>query len=99
MANNPLSPDSILNHMAEALLLIRKATLISDISSSYEAIALFSHACMIAVGFSTSRVRGRTKERNRMRTACSTFIIKMELFIRIPLFPLRTFSIFHAIRS
>lgn len=51
MANNPLSPDSILNHMAEALPTHQKEDTNSDISSSYEAIALFSHACMIAVGF------------------------------------------------
>ncbi|ESZ90137.1 hypothetical protein SBOR_9475 [Sclerotinia borealis F-4128] len=51
MSNNPLSPDSILNHMAEALPTHQKEDTDSDISSSYEAIALFSHACMIAVGF------------------------------------------------
>ncbi|KAF7947986.1 hypothetical protein EAE96_009055 [Botrytis aclada] len=51
MANNPLSPDSILHHMAEALPTHQKDDTDSDISSSYEAIALFSHACMIAVGF------------------------------------------------
>ncbi|KAM0311503.1 hypothetical protein ACHAO8_007112 [Botrytis cinerea] len=51
MANNPLSPDTILHHMAEALPTHQKDDTDSDISSSYEAIALFSHACMIAVGF------------------------------------------------
>lgn len=51
MSNNPLSPDSILNHMAEALPTHNKGDTDSDMSSSYEAIALFSHACMIAVGF------------------------------------------------
>jgi hypothetical protein len=51
MASNPLSPDSILKHMAEALPTHAKDDTNSDISSSYEAIALFSHACMIAVGF------------------------------------------------
>ncbi|QSZ34596.1 hypothetical protein DSL72_006190 [Monilinia vaccinii-corymbosi] len=51
MATNPLSPDSILNHMAEALPTHQKDDTNSDLSSSYEAIALFCHACMIAVGF------------------------------------------------
>ncbi|KAH6662983.1 PI31 proteasome regulator N-terminal-domain-containing protein [Halenospora varia] len=51
MANNPLSTESILKHMAEALPTHNKEDTDSDISSSYEAIALFSHACMIAVGF------------------------------------------------
>jgi hypothetical protein len=51
MTSNPLSSDSILKHMAEALPTHAKDDTNSDISSSYEAIALFSHACMIAVGF------------------------------------------------
>ncbi len=51
MASDPLSPESIVKHMAEALPTHAKDDTNSDISSSYEAIALFSHACMIAVGF------------------------------------------------
>lgn len=51
MANNPLSTTSILKHMADALPTHAKDDPTSDISSSYEAIALFSHACMTAVGF------------------------------------------------
>lgn len=51
MANNPLSTDSVLKHMADALPTHAKDDTDSDISSSYEAIALFSHACMVAVGF------------------------------------------------
>jgi hypothetical protein len=51
MASNPLSTDSILKHMADALPTHAKDDTNSDISSSYEAIALFSHACMVAVGF------------------------------------------------
>ncbi|RDW80867.1 hypothetical protein BP5796_05565 [Coleophoma crateriformis] len=51
MASNPLSTESILKHMAEALPTHKKGDTNSDISSSYEAIALFAHACMIAVGF------------------------------------------------
>jgi hypothetical protein len=51
MANNPLSTDSILKHMADALPTHPREDTNSDLSSSYEAIALFAHACMTAVGF------------------------------------------------
>ncbi|RKF80985.1 putative pi31 proteasome regulator [Golovinomyces cichoracearum] len=46
-----LSNESILCHMAEALPTHSKDDTTSDLCSSYEAIALFSHACMIASGF------------------------------------------------
>jgi hypothetical protein len=51
MASNPLSPESILQHMADALPTHQKDDTSSDMSSSYEAIGLFAHACMVAVGF------------------------------------------------
>ncbi len=51
MASDPLSVESILEHMAEALPTHAKNETNSDISSSYEAIALFAHASMTAVGF------------------------------------------------
>lgn len=51
MADNPLSSESILKHMADALPTHVKGDTSSDFSSSYEAIALFTHACMTAVGF------------------------------------------------
>jgi hypothetical protein len=51
MAPDPLDVDSILQHMADALPTHQKDDTTSDFSSSYEAIALFSHACMTAVGF------------------------------------------------
>jgi hypothetical protein len=51
MASDPLSVESILSHMAEALPTHEKGDTTSDFSSSYEAIALFAHACMTAVGF------------------------------------------------
>ena len=51
MATDPLGVESILKHMAEALPTHAKDDTNSDLSSSYEAIALFAHACMIAVGF------------------------------------------------
>jgi hypothetical protein len=51
MASDPLSVENILKHMAEALPTHAKDDTNSDLSSSYEAIALFAHACMTAVGF------------------------------------------------
>lgn len=51
MANNPLGVESILKYMADALPAHAKGDTNSDISSSYEAIALFAHACMTAVGY------------------------------------------------
>jgi len=51
MTNNPLSTESILQHMADALPTHAQGDTNSDLSSSYEAIALFAHACMTAVGF------------------------------------------------
>lgn len=59
MANNPLGADSILSLMADALPTHEKGDNSSDMSSSIEAVALFSHACMIAVGF---RLRGYSEE-------------------------------------
>lgn len=51
MANNPLSPQKILQGMADALPTHEKDDTTSDMSSSAEAIALFTHACMINLGF------------------------------------------------
>jgi hypothetical protein len=51
MSSDPLGVESILQHMADALPTHTKDDTNSDISSSYEAIALFTHACMTAVGF------------------------------------------------
>lgn len=51
MASDPLSVESIIGHMAEALPIHEQGDTTSDLSSSYEAIALFAHACMTAVGF------------------------------------------------
>ena len=51
MANSPLSNESILKLMADALPTHAKGDTNSDLSSSYEAIGLFAHACMVAVGF------------------------------------------------
>ncbi len=51
MANNPLGTESIIKLMADALPTHAKGDTNSDLSSSYEAIGLFAHACMVAVGF------------------------------------------------
>ncbi len=51
MASDPLSAENILKHMADALPTHKKDDTNSDLSSSYEAIALLAHACMTAVGF------------------------------------------------
>lgn len=51
MANNPLSPQNILQGMADALPTHEKGDTTSDMSSSAEAIALFTHACMVNLGF------------------------------------------------
>lgn len=51
MANNPLSTESILKHMADAIPTHTKGDTGSDVSSSLDAISLFTHACMTAVGF------------------------------------------------
>lgn len=51
MASDALSVDKILANMAEALPTHKADDTNSDISSSYEAIALFTHACMVGVGF------------------------------------------------
>ncbi|KUI57507.1 hypothetical protein VP1G_04831 [Cytospora mali] len=51
MANNPLSPQNILQGMADALPTHEKGDNTSDMSSSAEAVALFTHSCMINLGF------------------------------------------------
>ncbi|KAH0551002.1 hypothetical protein GP486_007637 [Trichoglossum hirsutum] len=47
MASNPLSPSSLASTMVSSLP--RAAT--TSVKNEYEAVALFSHACMVAVGF------------------------------------------------
>lgn len=51
MTTDPLSPQSILQSMADALPTHDKDDTTSDMSSSAEAIALFAHACMHNLGF------------------------------------------------
>jgi hypothetical protein len=70
MANNPLSTESILKHMADALPTHAKGDASSDFSSSYEAIALFAHACMTAVGF---RLIGYSEGQKTGTSSTSTF--------------------------
>ena len=49
--SNPLSPAAILRGMAEALPTHPKGDTTSDLSSSYEAVALLAHAVMTSLGF------------------------------------------------
>ncbi|KAI1381858.1 PI31 proteasome regulator N-terminal-domain-containing protein [Hypoxylon crocopeplum] len=49
--NNPLSSSAILQQMAEALPTHPQGDTTSDLSSSHEALALFTHACMASLGF------------------------------------------------
>ena len=51
MAPNPLQPETILQAMADALPNHKPGDTTSDLSSSYEALALFVHACMVSLGF------------------------------------------------
>ncbi|KAK3378685.1 PI31 proteasome regulator N-terminal-domain-containing protein [Lasiosphaeria ovina] len=51
MTSNPLSPAAALERMAEALPTHEKDDTTSDLSSSLDAISLFTHACMISLGF------------------------------------------------
>ncbi|KAI8632460.1 PI31 proteasome regulator N-terminal-domain-containing protein [Xylariaceae sp. FL1651] len=51
MSANPLSPSAILQSMADALSTHEPNDKTSDLSSSHEAIALFTHACMTSLGF------------------------------------------------
>jgi hypothetical protein len=66
--DSPLSSENILKHMANAIPTHPKNGTSSDMSSSYEAIALFSHACMVAVGF---RLVGfKEGQKKGMRAQC-----------------------------
>lgn len=51
MVTNPLSPPAILQSMTDALSTHEPNDTTSDLSSSHEALALFTHACMISLGF------------------------------------------------
>jgi hypothetical protein len=51
MASNPLDKDSILEAMAQALPTHEKDDTTSDLSSSLEALSLFTHACMTCLNF------------------------------------------------
>ena len=70
MASLPLSLDNILQGMADALPTHVKGDTSSDLSSSYEAIALFAHACMVAVGF---RLLGYGEERKNGKSSLSVW--------------------------
>ncbi|KAI6376199.1 hypothetical protein MCOR25_002834 [Pyricularia grisea] len=59
-ASNPLSPDAIVQSMADALPTHQKDDTTSDLSGSYEALALFTHACLVNLGF---RLVGLSEDR------------------------------------
>jgi hypothetical protein len=68
MTLDPLRVDSILKRMADALPTHAKDDMTSDLSSSYEAISLFCHGCMVAIGF---RLLGFGEDRKMGRYAVS----------------------------
>lgn len=51
MTSDPLGPAAVLEGMAKALPTHDKDDTSSDLSSSLDCIALFSHACMVNLGF------------------------------------------------
>lgn len=51
MTNGPLSPQNVLQGMADALPTHEKGDTTSDMSSSAEAVGLFTHSCMTNLGF------------------------------------------------
>ncbi|KAI2636083.1 PI31 proteasome regulator N-terminal-domain-containing protein [Xylaria nigripes] len=51
MLANPLSPSALMQSMADALSTHEPNDTTSDLSSSHEALALFTHVCMISLGF------------------------------------------------
>ncbi|KAI3322120.1 PI31 proteasome regulator N-terminal-domain-containing protein [Xylariaceae sp. AK1471] len=51
MSTNPLGPSTVLQSMADALSTHMPHDTTSDLSSSHEALALFTHACMTSLGF------------------------------------------------
>lgn len=51
MSRNPLSPAAVVTAMAQALPTHEDGDTTSDLSSSLEAVALFTHACMTSLGF------------------------------------------------
>ncbi|KAI1169899.1 PI31 proteasome regulator N-terminal-domain-containing protein [Nemania sp. FL0916] len=51
MTTNPLSSSAVLQSMADALSTHEPNDTTSDLSSSHEALALFTHACMASLGF------------------------------------------------
>lgn len=51
MSSNPLAPASILKQLADALPTHEAEDPTSDLSSSLESIALFTHGCMAALNF------------------------------------------------
>ena len=68
MLASPLLPAAITQSMVDALPVHAPGDTTSDLSSSYEAIALFCHACMVNLGF---RLEGLTQD-DKIRTLQAT---------------------------
>ncbi|KAI0429815.1 PI31 proteasome regulator N-terminal-domain-containing protein [Xylaria sp. FL1042] len=62
MPTNPLSPSAILQSMTDALSTHEPNDTTSNLSSSHEALALFTHACMASLGF---RLLGFDEEKTK----------------------------------
>ncbi|KAK4098298.1 hypothetical protein N658DRAFT_477296 [Parathielavia hyrcaniae] len=67
MASDPLSPEAVLEAMANALPTHQKDDTTSDLSSSLDCAALFAHACMVNLGF---RLLGFDEDK-RMEAECA----------------------------
>jgi hypothetical protein len=61
MPSNPLTSTAVVSAMADALPTHKPDDVLSDLTSSLEAIALLAHACMINVGF---RLVGLREDKN-----------------------------------
>jgi len=112
MATDPLSVESILKHMAEALPTHAKDDTNSDLSSSYEVIALFAHTCMTAVGFrllgfSENQKTGELLlprnaassklHRIGMPTTCASTIAAVELHFRLAYLSICSLAVLDAV--
>ncbi len=69
MSANPLSPSAVLQSMTDALSTHQPHDTTSDLSSSHEALALFTHACMISLGF---RLLGFDEEKTHGKLSSDT---------------------------
>lgn len=81
MASNPLSPQRILQAMADALPTHKEGDSTSDLSSSAEAVALFAHACMTNVGF---RLLGFNEDQKIGNASLSLLLLLLPTVLMCP---------------